>query len=105
MLRPGITGPATLVFRREEEMLERAVHPETVNREMLFPEKVRMNRDYLSRMSLRGDLRWMISTMLPGRMIGRVRLEAGSTIEEAQQRILAQVLEQPRQSSPRRRRP
>lgn len=101
-LRPGITGPATLVFRREEEMLEGAVQPDAVNRERIFPAKVRLNRDYLSRVSLSGDLCWMISTVLPSRMLTRVRLEAGSTVGEAQQRILVQVREPTSQSSSQR---
>jgi len=55
-LRPGITGPATLAFRDEEELLAAQPDPQRYNDEVLWPAKVRLNRGYLDHWTLRGDL-------------------------------------------------
>jgi lipopolysaccharide/colanic/teichoic acid biosynthesis glycosyltransferase len=46
-IRPGITGPATLQYRTEEEQLAKQVDPEKYNREVIFPDKVRINLNYI----------------------------------------------------------
>jgi hypothetical protein len=46
-LRPGITGPATLLFRDEERLLALAKNPQAFNDAVVYPEKVRLNREYL----------------------------------------------------------
>jgi len=63
-LRPGITGPATLAFRNEEELLARA-NSQSFNDEVLFPSKVRINLEYLQRISLFEDLRLILLTIMP----------------------------------------
>jgi lipopolysaccharide/colanic/teichoic acid biosynthesis glycosyltransferase len=63
-LRPGITGPATLAFRCEEELLAAQEDPERFNREVIWPEKVRLNRAYLEQWSLRGDLFYLWRTVV-----------------------------------------
>ncbi len=55
-VRPGITGPATLAFREEEDILARVDDPETYNREIIWPEKVRLNRQYIAHYSFTADL-------------------------------------------------
>jgi len=55
-VRPGITGPATLVYRNEEQLLARQADPERYNREVLFPDKVRLNKQYIRNYSLVNDL-------------------------------------------------
>lgn len=62
-VRPGITGPASVLFRREEEMLAAAADPEAHNRDVIWPEKVRLNREYVENWSLREDLRWILATV------------------------------------------
>lgn len=54
-IRPGITSPASLAFRNEEEILANVDDPETYNREIIWPAKVAMNREYAENYSLRGD--------------------------------------------------
>ncbi|MEL0084088.1 MAG: sugar transferase, partial [Gammaproteobacteria bacterium] len=43
LVRPGITGPATLKYRDEERQLAEQADPESYNREIIFPDKVRIN--------------------------------------------------------------
>jgi lipopolysaccharide/colanic/teichoic acid biosynthesis glycosyltransferase len=62
-LRPGITGPATLMYRDEETLLAGVDDPETYNREVVFPHKVRINLDYIRNYSLIGDIKYMIGTV------------------------------------------
>jgi lipopolysaccharide/colanic/teichoic acid biosynthesis glycosyltransferase len=68
-VRPGITGPATLAFRHEEELLAAALDPEAYNREVIWPEKVRINKEYVRTWSLLGDVRYLFATAgaLPAR--------------------------------------
>lgn len=62
-VRPGITGPASVLFRHEEEMLAAVEDPEAHNRDVIWPEKVRLNREYVENWSLREDLRWIVATV------------------------------------------
>ncbi len=64
-LRPGITGPATLLFRREEELLALARDPQAFNDAVIFPEKVRLNLAYLDRWSFLRDLGYIVATVAP----------------------------------------
>ncbi len=62
-IRPGITGPATLKYRREEELLASVDDPETYNRNVIFPDKVAINRHYIEHYSLREDVRCLVDTV------------------------------------------
>ncbi|MGM7448772.1 sugar transferase [Idiomarina sp. ST20R2A10] len=62
-LRPGITGPATLKYRDEEELLAGQSDPEEYNREVIFPDKVRINLDYMRNWSLRKDISYIWQTV------------------------------------------
>lgn len=64
-LRPGITGPATLLFREEERLLARARDPKAFNDAVVFPEKIRLNREYLERGSFGRDLGYLFATVTP----------------------------------------
>jgi lipopolysaccharide/colanic/teichoic acid biosynthesis glycosyltransferase len=63
-IRPGITGPATLQFCFEEDLLAKQPDPEKYNREVIFPEKVRLNRAYVENYSFRGDMQYILRTVL-----------------------------------------
>ena len=63
-LRPGITSPATLAFRNEEEILANVPDPGKYNDEVIFPEKVRLNMQYFDKASLFYDLKLIIITVL-----------------------------------------
>lgn len=62
-IRPGITGPATLRFRNEECLLAQQEDPEAYNREVIWPEKVRLNREYIKNYSFRRDLTYIWQTL------------------------------------------
>ena len=61
-VRPGITGPATLKYRNEEQLLAAQDNPEQYNREVIWPDKVRINLDYIRRWSLAKDIRYIWQT-------------------------------------------
>jgi lipopolysaccharide/colanic/teichoic acid biosynthesis glycosyltransferase len=78
-VRPGITGPASVFYRDEEALLARQPDPERFNDVVLWPEKVRLNRDYVERYSFLEDLRLIADTALPGLTLSRAaRLRAGA---------------------------
>lgn len=62
-VRPGITGPATLRFRNEEEELAEQADPEKYNREVIYPEKVRLNKLYIRNYSFAEDIRYILATV------------------------------------------
>lgn len=61
---PGLTGPATLAYRHEERLLAAADDPEAYNRDVVWPDKVRANREYVENWSLAGDLRLLWLTVV-----------------------------------------
>ncbi|RXE48153.1 sugar transferase [Chromohalobacter israelensis] len=63
-IRPGITGPATLKYRNEEELLAAAEDPEAYNRDVIWPDKVRINLEYIRDWSLTADLRYIWKTVV-----------------------------------------
>jgi lipopolysaccharide/colanic/teichoic acid biosynthesis glycosyltransferase len=62
-LRPGITGPATLAYRNEEEMLAKVDDPIRYNDEVIYPDKVRRNLEYIEHCSLWKDLSYIWQTI------------------------------------------
>jgi lipopolysaccharide/colanic/teichoic acid biosynthesis glycosyltransferase len=62
-LRPGITGPATLKYANEEEILADKEDPQRYNDEVLWPDKVRINGEYLKNQSFLGDLKILFKTV------------------------------------------
>lgn len=67
-LKPGITGPASLKYRDEEELLASVENPTQYNDEVIFPDKVRLNRYYLKHYSFIKDIQMIICTVLGKRM-------------------------------------
>ena len=63
LLKPGITGPATLKYRNEEELLALQPDPQKYNDEVIFPDKVRINLEYLRNHSLAGDIAIILKTV------------------------------------------
>ena len=83
LLRPGITGPASLKYRNEEDILEavdealqkgRSELPmgittvQEYNDNVIYPDKVRLNRYYLHHYSFIKDIQMIVCTVLGKRM-------------------------------------
>ena len=63
-LRPGITGPASLKYRDEETLLATVEDPIRYNDEVIFPDKVRINKEYYYNWSFWLDIRYIVRTVL-----------------------------------------
>lgn len=62
-VRPGITDPASIAFRREAEELGEAPDPERHYVDVILPRKVEMYRDYVRTRSVAGDLKIILRTL------------------------------------------
>jgi len=63
-IRPGITGPATLKYKNEEELLSNQKNPKEYNDEIIWKQKVEINKQYIENWSLLYDIRYIIQTIL-----------------------------------------
>ena len=63
-LKPGITGPASLKYRDEEELLAKVEDPQTYNDTVIYPDKVRINLYYMDHYSFIKDLQMIVCTVL-----------------------------------------
>ena len=61
-LRPGITGPASLKYSNEEEVLTKVEDPQKYNDEVIFPDKVRINLHYYYNRTFFGDIKIILNT-------------------------------------------
>lgn len=68
LLRPGITGPASLKYRNEEELLAQVENPKEYNDQVIYPDKIRINLYYLNNYSFVKDIQMIICTVLGMRM-------------------------------------
>lgn len=62
-VRPGITDPASVAYRNEEELLAKASDPIRYYQESVLPAKLALNLEYLERRSLWLDLKVMTQTV------------------------------------------
>ena len=63
-VRPGITGPASLKYRNEEKLLLEVDDPDKFNREVLFPDKVKINRHYVENHNFLTDMKIIWRTVM-----------------------------------------
>ena len=68
-LKPGITGPASMKYRDEEELLAKVDDPQKYNDEVIYPDKIRLNLYYLEHYSFIKDIRMILCTVLGKRMM------------------------------------
>lgn len=80
-VRPGITDPASIVFRDEEAMLAMSPDPVKTYREVILPRKLDLYLAYIRDQSFRGDLRILWCTILTVIRLGGNRHGATSLIE------------------------
>ena len=62
-IKPGITGPATLKYMNEEEILAEQSDPLKYNDEVIWKEKIRINKNYVENWTLIGDLKFILKTI------------------------------------------
>lgn len=62
-VRPGITDPASLEFRDEEEILAAADDPEAMYRDVILPRKLALSEAYLRNRTLRRDIGIILRTL------------------------------------------
>jgi lipopolysaccharide/colanic/teichoic acid biosynthesis glycosyltransferase len=76
-IRPGITDPASLAYRHEEEILADQGDPEQFYRTQILPDKLARNRAYLQEITFQNDIRIILKTIsssfLPAKRIGARR--------------------------------
>jgi len=63
-LRPGITGPASLKYADEEAILAKQADPQKYNDKVIFPDKVRINLNYMQNRSFWLDIKIIFHTIL-----------------------------------------
>jgi lipopolysaccharide/colanic/teichoic acid biosynthesis glycosyltransferase len=62
-LRPGITGPASIKYSNEEELLAMQPDPVKYNDEVIFPDKVKINIAYMKHQSFWLDIKIILYTI------------------------------------------
>jgi lipopolysaccharide/colanic/teichoic acid biosynthesis glycosyltransferase len=66
-MKPGITGPASLKYSNEEEILASVLDPQKYNDEIIYPDKVKINLDYYHNHSFLSELKNMAFKSTYGR--------------------------------------
>lgn len=62
-IRPGITGPASMKYKDEEELLGKKDDPKGYNDNVIWPDKVNINKEYISHWSFKKDIEYIIKTI------------------------------------------
>lgn len=68
-LKPGITGPASLKYRNEEELLATVPNPQEYNDTVIYPDKIKINLYYLNHYSFIDDIKMIVCTVLGKQMM------------------------------------
>jgi lipopolysaccharide/colanic/teichoic acid biosynthesis glycosyltransferase len=64
-VKPGITGLASLKYRNEEHILAQQTNPKHYNDEVIWPDKVRINKWYAHNRTLFMDVQILFYTLFP----------------------------------------
>jgi len=63
-IRPGITGPASIKYRNEEKILSHCLDAEAHNHEVIWPDKVKINREYIENYQFAKDIKYIAITIV-----------------------------------------
>jgi len=63
-MKPGLTGPASLKYANEEEILANHEDPIKYNAEVIWPDKIRINLNYYEKRNFLLDLKIMVYTLV-----------------------------------------
>ena len=64
-LKPGVTGLASIKYRNEEQILSQQTNPQKYNDEVIWPDKVRINKWYAQNRTFVMDLKIIFYTLFP----------------------------------------
>lgn len=64
LMRPGITGPASIKYKNEDELLSSVDDPASYNDTVIWPDKVRINKEYYLNYSFWLDLLYLFKTFV-----------------------------------------
>ncbi|TIM37066.1 MAG: sugar transferase [Mesorhizobium sp.] len=62
--KPGLLGPAQVLFRHEANLYPRSADPLLFYREVLFPAKARIDLSYYPQRTIGADIMWMMRSFL-----------------------------------------
>ncbi len=62
-IRAGITGPASIKYKDEEEILAKQDNPIGYNDNVIWPDKVKINREYIKNYSFKEDIKYILQTI------------------------------------------
>jgi lipopolysaccharide/colanic/teichoic acid biosynthesis glycosyltransferase len=63
-IKPAITGPASLKYRNEEELLATQSNPKEYNDNVIWRDKIVINKKYIKNWSLLKDIEYIIKTVI-----------------------------------------
>ena len=59
LIKPGITGPASIKYSNEADLLSQVDDPVAYNAEVIWPDKVRINLEYMDNWSMKADINYI----------------------------------------------
>jgi len=62
-IKPGITGPASLKYKDQEDILSKKINPKEYNDRIIWPDNVKINKEYLKNWTLKKDIMYIIKTV------------------------------------------
>jgi lipopolysaccharide/colanic/teichoic acid biosynthesis glycosyltransferase len=62
-VRPGITDPASIMYRNEEELIASAGNQENYYEKVILPAKLQLSLAYVNQLCLKRDLRLILQTL------------------------------------------
>jgi len=62
-VRPGITDPASIFYRNEEELLAKADDPEACYRDVVLPHKLELYTQYVQQQTFFNDIKLIFQTL------------------------------------------
>ncbi|MGQ1935360.1 sugar transferase [Ornithobacterium rhinotracheale] len=62
-VKPGITGPAQLAYKNENEILNQVSDPIKYNDEVLWSDKVKINKKYVKNRNFKNDILYLLKTI------------------------------------------
>ena len=62
-VRPGITDPASIAYRNENELLEKQSNPEKYYIDVIMPDKLRINLEYINSRTFFSDIKVIFRTI------------------------------------------